>query len=154
MSVDSSQGDEAQEGHEDSQEDSDSNEPDPLEVAQAAAKKWEKRAQNDARKLRAAQAALQDKSKADDADKTHLDEKVAVAELDALRYKVALEHRLPADLAVRLLGDTRDEIEEDAAKLEAMLPKSRPPAPGRGQGKPPGKPPADPNELLRAMARG
>lgn len=58
-----------------------------------------------------------------------------------LREQVANDAKLPADLAARLVGTTRDELVADAAKLAALLP----PASGT-----PGTPAPDPSQGPRS----
>jgi hypothetical protein len=47
---------------------------------------------------------------------------------ERLRIDAAGKHGLPAELASRLQGETPEELEADAAKLAALLPKPAPPA--------------------------
>jgi hypothetical protein len=88
------------------------------EDAAAAKGEWEK--------LAAARQAEIDRLAAEIATRDH----------DALRAKVAAKHKLPADLASRLVGDDEAALEDDARAL-AKLVAARPPVDteaGAGQG--------------------
>lgn len=91
-----------------------------------------KQAERDAADKRAAD----EKAKADgewerlaaerDAENATLKAQLATRDRDALRAKVAAKHKLPADLASRLTGDSEDDLDKDAAKLAklVLLPKA------------------------------
>jgi hypothetical protein len=52
---------------------------------------------------------------------TEANEKAATAEADALRVRVALEKKLPAELIDRLRGTTKEELEADADALLKLV---------------------------------
>ena len=117
----------------------------------AESRKWEKRAKTDAKRLEAAQAALTESTTQTDAQTDAANQRATEAALVAERYKVAIKHSLPVELAVRLVGDTPEEIEQDATSLAALL-KPTAPAPNRGAGaKQSATTPRDANSLLRDM---
>jgi hypothetical protein len=62
---------------------------------------------------------------------TEAREKAEKAALDANRKAIAAKHKLPDEFAARLVGATEEELEADAKKLAAALPK---PAEGGGSG--------------------
>jgi hypothetical protein len=64
------------------------------------------------------QAAI-DELKAQLAEK---DAEIAKRDYDALRAKVATKHGLPAELAARLVGQTEEELNADAAQLKKLIP--------------------------------
>lgn len=64
--------------------------------------------------------------------------------LEANKLTVALEHKLPADLAARLVGTTREELVADAARLAALFPATPVPTP----------PPADVDQGARGNGTG
>lgn len=123
----------------------------------AQSRKWEAQAKKD----REARKALEDRLKQAITPEqvATTSEALAAAQTDAealrmenTRLKVALSEGLPADLAVRLLGGTEDEIREDANRLKALLKPATPAADakkGQASTPPAGKP--DPNELLRQI---
>jgi hypothetical protein len=49
------------------------------------------------------------------------------SKLEVLKQAAAAKHSLPAELATRLQGETAEELDEDAAKLAKLIPKT--PAP-------------------------
>jgi len=59
-----------------------------------------------------------------------LEAELKQAQLTALKQAAAAKHSLPAELATRLQGETAEELEEDAKKLAALLPKQPPPRVG------------------------
>ena len=76
---------------------------------------------------------------------------IADVELRALKLEVAFESDLPKNLAMRLVGNTREELLADAKAVAEALPK---PHPDLQQG---GTPPPDapnPNDALRALIGG
>ncbi len=82
--------------------------------AQAKVQEFENAKKTDQEKLADERDAL--KTKAAEAD-----EKAATAEADALRVRVALEKKLPADLIDRLRGTTKEELESDADALLKLV---------------------------------
>lgn len=117
---------------------------------EAEAKKWEKRAKKDAEALDRIKKAAEG-----EVAETRQTVEQTAAERDALaaenlRLAVALEKGLPPDLAKRLVGSTRDELEADADTLLALVPKTSPSrrdATGGAQDAPPA---LSKDELLRA----
>ncbi|MFD7996841.1 hypothetical protein [Streptomyces mexicanus] len=87
------------------------------------------------RQARAAQKQLEDLSKRlqefEDRDKTEAqklaerataaEKTAAAAQAELMRYRVAAEKKLPAELAARLQGSTPEEMAEDAEKLLALF---------------------------------
>lgn len=127
----------------------------------AQARKWEGRAKKSDQQLAELRKKLEQMVSPEAvADKdTQLADALAQAkqaELIALRYKVAADKGLPADLMDFLTGDTEEELSEKADKLTSMLPKAvKAQAASAGiNSEPP--PPDKPNtaELLRIIARG
>jgi len=136
---------------------------DGLRRALASERSLRKQAEQLARQREAAERQLAELQEAEKTELQRLAERAERAERDleqtraaALRMEVASAKGLPAALAARLAGSTREEVEADAesllAEIRANRPTSPPPAAaGVGvTGRPAeGKP--DPNELLRAM---
>jgi hypothetical protein len=83
-------------------------------------------------------------------------QQVEAARHEALRYRVALETGLPADLAVRLVGDDEDSLRKDAKALQSLVkPRAGTPDASTGTNAPPPGPASkDPNDLLRSMVSG
>lgn len=67
------------------------------------------------------------------------EQRAAAAEMRALRAEVAQEAKLPAVLAARLVGTTREELMADAAALLALIPTGEKPVDGA-----PGETPVEP----------
>jgi inactivated superfamily I helicase len=65
-----------------------------------------------------------------DAELARLRERARLAELEALRERVARRHNLPDLLADRLEGETEADLEEDAAMLAGLLQRAPPPRRG------------------------
>ncbi len=59
------------------------------------------------------------------------------SKLEVLKQAAAAKHSLPAELATRLQGETAEELDEDAAKLAKLIPKT--PAPRVGPTNPGGQ---------------
>ena len=125
----------------------------------AESRKWEARAKKDRDELAALKSKIQQMVSVDEVaskEQALVDAqaKAETASRQASRYRIALAEGLPQDLAERLVGDTDEELREDAERLKALL---KPQAPARdargGQGavQPDKKP--DPNELLRLIAK-
>jgi len=73
------------------------------------------------------------------------------AKATALRYKVAAEKGLPADLIPRLVGDTEADLAADADALIALVAKGKPKRKDAGAGNNgDGKPAISPDAVLRA----
>jgi hypothetical protein len=99
----------------------------------------------------------------EDRDKTEaekLTERAEAAERTAsesqqklLRYEVALEKKLPAELASRLQGGSREEMEADADELLKLVQPAAPPVGGHDGGPRGGsQQPADMNQFIRQAA--
>ena len=130
----------------------------------AEARKWESRAQRDAQTLadlkKQMQTLLTPEQVADQAQAAAAAAAQATtASQEALKLRVALEKGVPASMADRLIGSTREELEADAAVVLATMtaatpptaPPSRVPDAGAGTGR--ATPPKhDLNELLRIAA--
>lgn len=131
--------------------------PDP---AAAEAERWKRQSRANEKKLKALQEQVKqlvDPSAVADAETQLAETRTALtqAQQEATRLRVALDAGLPADLAARLVGDTEDEMREDAKHLMALV-KQKPAgavnaaqASGPTQGQPQ---PTDLNALLRAAA--
>jgi len=113
----------------------------------AKAREWEKRAkQNMARiselepkatQFEALQAASQTDLERAQAQAEALQQELASTQRQALIASVALDKGLPANLARRLQGETREDLEADAEELLAQFgttSTTRAPAPDRSQG--------------------
>lgn len=130
---------------------------------QALAQKWEKQAKNDRTSLEALKKQMQGlltpeqvQDQAEAAATAAADRDRAATE--ALRLRVALEKGIPAAMADRLIGTTREELEKDAATVLALIPPTPPTPPpsrvpdaGAGTGRAPATK-VDLNELLRTAA--
>lgn len=81
----------------------------------------------------AKQGEFQKLAEAKAARVAELEAEIATRDHDALRRRVADKHGLPAALAVRLMGDTEDELTADAKEL-AKLVTATPAAPTRVPG--------------------
>lgn len=132
----------------------------------AEARKWETRAQRDAQTLadlkKQMQTLLTPEQVADQAQAAAAAAAQATtASQEALKLRVALEKGVPASMADRLIGSTREELEADAAVVLATMTAAAPPAPtpppsrvpdaGAGTGRAT-TPKHDLNELLRIAA--
>lgn len=74
--------------------------------------------------------------------------------LSQLQVTVAAKHKLHADLASRLIGTTKAELEEDAKKLAKSLPASSSPTPADGKDgiNPPVNPKMPDDETIKRLA--
>lgn len=102
---------------------------DELSAIRAALKKANKEAETSRRRLK----EIEDRDKTEQqklAEKAAgLEATATAAQLKALRYEVALEKGLPKSLAVRLQGQTVEEMQADADELMSTIaPKQRPPS--------------------------
>lgn len=136
--------------------------PDTAPDWQALAHKWEKQAKNDRTTLeglkRKMQGLLTPEQVADTAEQAAAAARDAAdAKQEALRLRVALDTGVPAHLADRLVGATREDLEADAKTLLDLIgkpPRAVPDASaGTGKGKP-ADPKPDPNQLLRSIVGG
>ena len=138
----------------------DTTEEPPLTDVEAELEEWKRSSRKHERNLKELRKKV--KSLVDPEQVKTVEEEKRQAELqaqqsatEATRYKVALELGLPADLAARVLGDSEDEMREDAARLKELMGK-----PARGasngaatSGHNTAEPkPTDLNALLRAAA--
>lgn len=73
-----------------------------------------------------------------------LEARAAKAERDSLIARVAARHKLPDDIAARLVGATEDELDADAKKLAAMLVPPKAPVTEAGAGNKPNGAPRNP----------
>jgi len=120
-----------------------------LEQARAALKLANREAADRRKKLEAYEAAEQKKAEAEmtEAQKLKAQLEETASELKAmksneLKRTVAAKHNLPEALALRLQGNTEEEMEADAKALADALPKPTP--------KQPGPQPANPGAAGRA----
>lgn len=90
----------------------------------AEARKWEDRAKANKAELDAAAQAVADSQKTAEQKAADAMADATTARLDALRFKVALDKGLPATLAARLTGSTKEEFEADADTLMALIPQA------------------------------
>lgn len=99
----------------------------------AEARKWESRAKESHAKAKANENAAAKLKEMEDADKSELDrakgavaeaeKRAAEAEAKVLRAEIAAEKGLTLSQGKRLMGNTREELEADAAELlEAFTP--------------------------------
>ncbi len=127
----------------------------------AAVLSKERRAARDAvRRADAAESKLRelDDAKKSDVDKANeraqrAEERLAQVESRALRAEVAAAKGLPANLAARLQGSTRDEIEADADDLLAVVGTPKTPSrrdPDQGRRDTPARGAADMNSWMRS----
>jgi hypothetical protein len=71
------------------------------------------------------------------------------------RLRVAMKHNLPTDLAARLIGETEDELDEDAKRLLALVKPAKPKSDaGAGTGRSDGTEPSSAEVLRAAFGRG
>ena len=127
--------------------------PDPIEDPAAEIEKWkhfarthEKAAKANAdaaARLQAIEDAAKTQAEKDAEARTAAEQRAAALEAELTRLKVATSKGIPADLAARLVGDTEDEMAEDADRLLALMKPTEPtptgPA-GRADGGPQGQP--------------
>lgn len=130
------------------------------DAAAREAEKWKKRARHNEDQLKALRQQVKqlvdpEKVASVEQQLSDTNTRLARAEAEAARFRVALEAGLPADLAARLVGNTEDEMRADADKLKALLGKqpkgasqaARASGPATSNDKP-----QDLNALLRAAA--
>jgi hypothetical protein len=104
-----------------------------FEVLQSNSRKWEGRAKENASAAKELEQ-IKAQGMTPDQQLQAAVEKAAQAERDLVKYKVAAETGLPADL---LVGDDEDAIREYAKKLaefKGVTPKTQPPKPDPSQG--------------------
>lgn len=82
------------------------------------------------------------------------EERAAKAEVKLLRFDVAVAKDLPLELADRLQGDTREQLEEDAGRLLELVKRKDRPSGDVGAGLGEGTETGGLNEAIRAAARG
>lgn len=92
-----------------------------LKAERATAKAAQKKAEELAAKVKEFQD--RDKSEQEKAEQraAEAEDKAKTAEQKLLRLEVAAEKKLPAALASRLTGETREELEKDAAELLKLV---------------------------------
>lgn len=83
--------------------------------------------------------------------KTAAEREVATAKQELMRYRVAANKKLPAELAARLRGDTEEEMAADADALLGVLGQRQAPNYDGGVRKP-APAPTDMNALIRRAA--
>lgn len=142
--------------------------PDSVEFWQQKAKDAEARANKVADDLAAFRKQIEDKDKTEQQRLndalTDAQNAANAARADALRYKIGLQHNLPAAWIPRLQGATEDELAADAAELAKSLPPTGGQQPPKGPTKPLGplqpggaNPPTDEptavdgNDVIRQM---
>jgi hypothetical protein len=69
---------------------------------------------------------------------TQRDQEIAKRDYEALRAKVASQHGLSPELAVRLSGQTEEELNNDATALKKLIGETTPARPGNGRNPTPG----------------
>ena len=83
------------------------------------------------RKIKEAQDAVkvvEDKLKANNQTVSELTKRAETAEHSLLKNKIAYDHKLPLELAGRLVGETEEELTKDAESLAALVkPSTAPP---------------------------
>ena len=83
------------------------------------------------RKIKEAQDAVkvaEDKLKANNQTVSEFTKRAETAEHSLLKNKIAYDHKLPLELAGRLVGETKEELTKDAETLSGLLrPSSAPP---------------------------
>lgn len=83
------------------------------------------------RKIKEAQDAVkvvEEKLKEKDLSVSEITKRAEAAEGKLLKNRIAYEHKLPLELANRLIGDNEDELKADAEKLATLVrPASAPP---------------------------
>lgn len=65
--------------------------------------------------------AIQDKQKEHDQTVSDLTKRAQTAENSLLKNQIAYEHKLPLELATRLVGDNKADLEKDAETLASLL---------------------------------
>jgi hypothetical protein len=119
-----------------------------LDFWRTKAGEWEKRAKGNSRRIKelepkasqfdALEAASKSELERAQEQTTALQAQLETTQRQALVASVALDKGLPANLARRLQGDSREDLEADADELLAQFPPSdngpRRPAPDRSQG--------------------
>ncbi|MBR2554167.1 MAG: hypothetical protein IKE94_04815 [Aeriscardovia sp.] len=94
------------------------------EKAEALKADYEKKLEEANKNLKDAQ----DKLKTFDSTVSELTKRAETAEVSLMKNKVAIENKLPIELADRLIGANEDELKADAEKLSGILkPTSAPP---------------------------
>ncbi|HLP97661.1 MAG TPA: hypothetical protein VK149_04370 [Sideroxyarcus sp.] len=110
----------------------------------AEARKWEKRAK-DANSYKEAADKWREYEAAQKPEQERVAEQLAAAKAEAesarttlMRYEVAAEKKIPAEAVKLLSGSSREELEEAADALLALIAQSKPntPKPNEMQGKP------------------
>jgi hypothetical protein len=91
--------------------------PEPSEDPQL--KRWRTETRKWERRYRELKAEMDDRVPVSDLQRAQSE--AATAQLEAIRYRVALEQGLPVEIAMRLQGDTLDDLTKDAATLKALL---------------------------------
>jgi hypothetical protein len=84
--------------------------------------------------------------------RTAAEQRAAAAEQQLLRFKIAAEKKLPANLAGRLQGSTEEEMAADADSLLELLAAQRPSTPSFDGGVRQTARPTDMNSLIRQQA--
>jgi hypothetical protein len=109
-----------------------------LSELQQRLKEYEDRDKTEAQKLAEARTAAE--------------QRAAAAEQQLLRFKIAAEKKLPANLAGRLQGSTEEEMAADADSLLELLAAQRPSTPSFDGGVRQTARPTDMNSLIRQQA--
>lgn len=91
--------------------------PEPSEDPQL--KRWRTETRKWERRYRELRAEMDDRVPVSELQQAQAE--AATAQLAAIRYRVALEQGLPVEMAMRLQGDTLDEMTKDAETLRALL---------------------------------
>ena len=87
------------------------------EKAEALKADYEKKLEEANKNLKDAQ----DKLKTFDSTVSELTKRAETAEVSLMKNKVAIENKLPIELADRLIGANEDELKADAEKLSGIL---------------------------------
>lgn len=95
-------------------------------VTETATDKTDKQKQETEYLTKAEFEALSQKLEALEQANQEAEKAKAQAEMQALKLKVATEYKLDPDLADRLIGDTLEQLQEDAQKLASKFAKSAP----------------------------
>ena len=94
------------------------------EKAEALKADYEKKLEEAAKTLK----EVQEKAKGFDQTVSELTKRAESAETSLLKNKIAYEHKLPLELAGRLIGTTEEELTKDAESLSGLMsPKTAPP---------------------------
>lgn len=134
----------------------------------AEARKWEKRAKDNLKRVQELEPKAQQFDILEQASKSELEraqEEIAAlrqqatsTQREALVASVALEKGLPASLARRLQGESRDELEADAEELLSQFPQQsggpRAPRVDPSQGSSGGRVATDPAQQFASIIRG